>query len=157
MIHRKSYCPKDSDFNNYFANQTGSGSDEIRIVRGPRYQKGYGIGSFFSRLATPIMKYLGKQALNKSVEIGKHVVNDPHIQQTLKESVSDLTSKGLSKIREKVTSQKGRGHKRLYKRKRKMPAKKAPRKVKKPTCKRVSNKKAVKKRKKTRKSKDIFG
>uniref|UniRef100_A0A158P528 Uncharacterized protein n=2 Tax=Tetranychus urticae TaxID=32264 RepID=A0A158P528_TETUR len=93
MIQRKTYCPKDSDFNDYFAHQVGSGFGDIRIVRGPRYQRGYGFGSFFSRLAMPVIRYLGKEALNKGVSIGKRVVQDPQIQQAFKDKESNKTTR----------------------------------------------------------------
>ena len=157
MIQRKTYCPKDSDFNDYFSHQIGSGFGDIRIVRAPRYQRGYGFGSFFSRLAMPIIEYLGKEALNKGVNIGKRVVQDPQIQQAFKDSVKDLANKGLSAIREKAAIQEGSGRKRLYKRKKKRTSKTSPRKVKKRTLKRVSNKKVKRKRKSIKKIKDIFG
>lgn len=156
MIQRKTYCPKDSDFNDYFSHQIGTGFGDIRIVRAPRYQRGYGFGSFFSRLALPIIKYLGKEALNKGVSIGKRVVQDPAIQQAFKDSVRDLADKGISKLRENVKIQEGTGHKRLYKRKKKTVTKKSPHKVKKSTPKRVTTKKVVTKRKTIRKPKDIF-
>ena len=123
MINRKAYCPKDSDFTSYYSGQTGSGFGDIRIVRAPRYQRGYGIGSFLSRLALPLIRQLGKEALSKGVSIGKRVVSDPQIQQAFKESISDLTSKSLARIRE----QSGSGRRRLYKKK---PSKKPKRAVK---------------------------
>uniref|UniRef100_A0A158P5L6 Uncharacterized protein n=1 Tax=Tetranychus urticae TaxID=32264 RepID=A0A158P5L6_TETUR len=153
MIQRKTYCPKDSDFNDYFANQIGSGFGDIRIVRGPRYQRGYGFGSFIARLALPIIKALGKEALDKGVSIGKRVVQDPQIQQAFKEGVKDFAHKGLAKIKESVASQQGRGRKRLYKRKR-LTKSKSTRKVKKRSIKRVCKRKTT--RKKTKKHKDIF-
>lgn len=145
-MYRKSYCPKDSAFNHYYTNQSGSGFGDIRIVRAPRYQRGYGFGSFFSRLAMPILKYIGKEALDKGVTLGKRVVQDPQIQKAFKESVSDLATKGLEKIKRK--SQTGSGHKRLYKRKKSV-TKVTLRKVKK-----RSPKSVIKKRKATKR--DIF-
>ena len=120
MINRKAYCPKDSDFTSYYSGQTRSGFGDIRIVRGPRYQRGYGIGSFLSRLALPLIRQFGKEALSKGVSIGKRVVSDPQIQQAFKESISELTNKSLARLKE----QTGSGSKRLYKKKRKMKRKK---------------------------------
>lgn len=68
MITKKVYCPKDSDFSSYYANQTGSGFGDIRIIRAPRYQRGYGIGSFFSRLAMPLIRQLSKEILDKGCD-----------------------------------------------------------------------------------------
>uniref|UniRef100_A0A158P5C2 Uncharacterized protein n=1 Tax=Tetranychus urticae TaxID=32264 RepID=A0A158P5C2_TETUR len=153
MIQRKTYCPKDSDFNDYFVNQIGSGFGDIRIVRGPRYQRGYGFGSFIARLALPIIKALGKEALDKGVSIGKRVVQDPQIQEAFKEGVKDFASKGLAKIKESVKSQQGSGRVRLYKRKRLTEATKKPtRKVQTRSLKRACSKN----RTKNKKHKDIF-
>ena len=145
-MYRKAYCPKDSDFNHYYSSQIGSGFGDIRIVRAPRYQRGYGFGSFISRLAMPLIKYLGKEVLNKGVSLGKRVVEDPQIQQAFKDGVNDLASKGLAKIQQKI--QRGSGKKRLYKKKRAVTKKKLP-SVKKRSLKSVTKKRTVKR-------KDIF-
>uniref|UniRef100_A0A158P5F5 Uncharacterized protein n=1 Tax=Tetranychus urticae TaxID=32264 RepID=A0A158P5F5_TETUR len=133
-----------------------SGFGDIRIVRGPRYQRGYGFGSFFSRLAMPVIRYLGKEALNKGVSIGKRVVQDPQIQQAFKDSVKDLANKGLAKIKEKVVTQEGSGRKRLYKRRQKSKPQKSLRKVKKHTLKRVSKKKGNQKEESNKKTTRYF-
>lgn len=112
MIQKRAYCPKDSDFFSYYANQSGSGFADIRIVRAPRYQRGYGIGSFLTRLAMPLIRNFGKDLLEKGVSAGKRVVSDPQIQAALKNSISEIANKSLAKIRE--TSQSGSGA-RLYK------------------------------------------
>lgn len=112
MIQKRAYCPKDSDFSSYYTNQSGSGFADIRIVRAPRYQRGYGIGSFFTRLAMPLISSFGRDLLEKGVSAGKRVVSDPQIQAALKSSISEIANKSLAKIRE--TSQSGSGA-RLYK------------------------------------------
>jgi hypothetical protein len=146
-MHRKAYCPKDSDFNHYYSNQIGSGFGDIRVVRAPRYQRGYGFGSLFGRIAMPLLKYLGKEALSKGVSLGKRVVQNPEIQQAFKQGVTDLATQGLSKIKQKISTQEGSGRKRLYKKKRVKKSTKSLRKVK---------RKRVSKKRKPSKKRDIF-
>lgn len=113
MIQKRAYCPKDSDFSSYYTSQSGHGYGDIRIVRAPRYQRGYGIGSFLTRLAMPFIRNIGKDLLDKGVSAGKRVVSDPQIQAALKNSISEIANKSLARIKEGPQSGSGR---KLYKR-----------------------------------------
>ena len=102
--------------------------------------------AFISRLAMPMIKYFGKEVLNKGVSLGKRLVEDPQIKQAFKDVVNDLASKGLAKIQQKI--QRDSGKKRLYKKKRTVTKKNLP-SVKKRSRKRVTKKRTIK-------LKDIF-
>ena len=65
-------------FTNYYLNQLGNG---MSIYSGSAMQRGHGIGNILRgllRVATPLIKTMGKQALRKSApilkEVGKHAL-----------------------------------------------------------------------------------
>ena len=66
-------------FTDYYLNQVGNG---MSIYSGSAKQRGHGIGNILRgllRVATPLIKTVGKQALRKSApilkEVGKHALN----------------------------------------------------------------------------------
>lgn len=80
-------------FADYYVNQAGNG---MPVFAGTAMQRGHGIGSILKglfRVATPLIKTVGRQALRKSApflkEVGKHA---------LKRGLTEMTSSKRPKI-----------------------------------------------------------
>ena len=67
-----------SHYESYYLNQAGAGG--MPYFSGPRYQKGYGLGSIFSgllRAAMPILKSAGAKSLGQTaLKTGAQVFSD---------------------------------------------------------------------------------
>lgn len=97
-------------FVEYYINQAGTG---IAGYSGVRYQKGHG---FFGRLLSgavfPILKYLGKKALNTGVNIGSDILQGENIKTSMKRRLKTTGLDIAEDALEKVKKQKGSGRKR---------------------------------------------
>ena len=115
-------------FTDYYVNQAGNG---VSIYSGSTMQRGHGLGSILKgllRVATPLIKTVGKQALRKSApilkEVGKHVLNQgldemtnskrPKIMRIVGESVRASTATPTKPVRkQRKPSSRGRGRGRV--------------------------------------------
>jgi hypothetical protein len=96
-------------FVEYYINQAGTG---IAGYSGVRYQKGHG---FFGRLLSgavfPILKYLGKKALNTGINIGSDILQGENFKTSMKKRLKttgfDIAEDALEKV--KNYKQKGSG------------------------------------------------
>ena len=98
--------PFDSDSaNDYYHkhyNQIGGG--DIRVFKGGRYQKGYGLGSIFGSLiksALPIVKQgikaIGKTALSSGLKVASDGLRGRNLKESFQEHVQDAGNELLHK------------------------------------------------------------
>jgi hypothetical protein len=111
------------DVNKYYSDQAeglNENNSEAYYFRGPMYQRGYGLGSYFKKFVTWAIPLLKQHALPVAQSIGKEVVKnvaevatDALDGKDIKESVKTKIKNSLEKI------QKGKGLKRKRKTKQK--------------------------------------
>jgi len=97
-------------FTTYYINQAGSG---IAGYSGVRYQKGHGFfGRLLSGAVMPILKYLGRKALNTGVNIGTDLLQGDNFKSTMKKRLKntglDIAEDTLEKVRNFRQSGSGR-------------------------------------------------
>lgn len=123
-MNRKVYCSCDSNFNQYYQRQAGSGFTDIQVFRGFPYQRGYGLGSLIKRFGVPILKVIGKHVLKTGVNVGQDVLDKKDFKESIKQrariGLRDVANDSLNKARN-LLNQTGKGMKRkkLYKKKKK--------------------------------------
>jgi len=101
----------DYDYTTYYVQQAGTG---ISGFSGVKYQRGHGFfGRIFSNTILPMLKYLGKKALNTGVNIGGDLLQGENFKTSakrrLKSTGFDLAEDAIDKIRN--YKQKGTGRK----------------------------------------------
>ena len=157
---RVRYVPNQQALDQYYARQTGNGSNE-KFYRGPVYQRGHGLGGLFGsifRAAVPVFrstvapalkkgaKALAREALTTGVNVAGDVLRGSNVkesfQQRLPAAANRIRKKGLRKLESMLSTSDGNGT-RLVTRKRKGRG--------------GSNKASGKRRRKTIKGRDIFG
>lgn len=80
-------------YDKYYCTQAGSG---ISGFQGIRYQKGTGIfGNFLRTIGLPILKYLGRQALETGVDIGQDIISGSKVKDAAKSNLRKRASKVL--------------------------------------------------------------
>jgi hypothetical protein len=100
-------------YENYYINQAGSG---IAGFSGVKYQKGHGFfGRIFSNAILPILKYLGKKAINTGVGIGSDYLAGEDIKSSAKRRLKSTGLDIAEDALERVKKQRGTGRRR-YKR-----------------------------------------
>lgn len=107
------------DVNKYYQDQAeglNENNSEAYYFRGPMYQRGYGLGSYFKKFVTWAIPLLKQHALPVAQSIGKEVVknvaevaSDALDGKDIKESVKSKIKNSLEKI------QSGKGIKRKRK------------------------------------------
>lgn len=121
-MNRKVYCACDSDFSHHYQQQAGAGISDISVFRGQPYQRGYGLGSVFTRFGVPILKFLAKQFVKTGINVGNDYLTGTNFKTSLKthgkRGIRTAAKEGLSKLSELV-DQTGSGIRRR-KRKRKV-------------------------------------
>lgn len=85
----------------YYVNQAGTG---ISGYSGVKYQKGHGIfGNILSRFVFPILKSLGKRALNTGINIGTDFLQGENIKSSMKKRLKttgiDIAEEALNKLK----------------------------------------------------------
>lgn len=75
MTPKRKYCISDCNYRAYFNSQVGRGVNDISILQGRPYQRGYGIGSVFKRYGVPLLEFLGRHLLSTGVALGNDVLN----------------------------------------------------------------------------------
>ena len=95
------------DIEQYFRRQV-EGNPQYPVFRGVRYQRGYGLGGVFRKLfryivpfvkehGVPILKTVGKTALNSATNLANDALEGKNIKesakQRLKETFEDLKKK----------------------------------------------------------------
>ena len=108
-----------NSFENYYVNQAGSG---IAGFSGIKYQRGHGFfGKLFSGTVLPILKYLGKKALNTGVGIGSDYIAGENLKQSMKKRIKntgfDIADDAYTKLQSYKQKGSGRRRKRKYKKK----------------------------------------
>ena len=111
-----------NSFENYYVNQAGSG---IAGFSGVKYQRGHGFfGKIFSGAVLPILKYLGKKALNTGVGIGSDIIQGENLKQSMKKRIKktgfDIADDAYNKLqnyKQKGSGKRRRRRKRIYKKK----------------------------------------
>lgn len=100
---------------------------ELRVFHGTPFQRGYGIGSFFSSLARRALpffqqgaKTLGRAALNTGVNIAQDVLAGKNLRDSTRNRLQQTAKTLKEQALNRITSQTGSGPKRL---KRKTPQK----------------------------------
>ena len=101
-----------NSFESYYVNQAGSG---IAGYSGLKYQRGHGFfGRLLSGTVLPILKYLGKKALNTGVGIGSDVIQGENLKSAMKKRLKttgfDIADDAYNKLKE--YKQKGSGRRR---------------------------------------------
>lgn len=110
-------------FENYYANQTGSG---LSFYQGTPLQRGYGFGSFFRslfRAAVPLFKSgartVGKQLLSSGVNVLNDISQGENFKvaarRHIKEAGKSLTDKAASKVKNMIGSGRNKKRKRSAK------------------------------------------
>ena len=119
-------------FTAYYVNQAGTG---ISGYSGVKYQKGHGFfGRLLSGAVLPILKFLGKKALNTGINIGTDFLQGENFKTSMKKRLKttgfDIAEEALDKL--KNYKQKGTG-----KRKSRKKASKRNRQKRKPSLKQL--------------------
>jgi hypothetical protein len=97
-------------FDEYYINQAGTG---IAGFAGVRYQKGHGFfGRLLSQAILPILKYLGKKAVNTGVNIGTDILQGENFKDSIKKRMKSTGFDIAEEALEKVKKQRGSGRKR---------------------------------------------
>ena len=104
-----------NSFESYYVNQAGSG---IAGFSGVKYQRGHGFfGRLLSGAVLPILKYLGKKALNTGVGIGSDIIQGENIKSSMKKRLKktgfDIAEDTYNKLQN--YKQKGSGKRRKKK------------------------------------------
>jgi hypothetical protein len=104
-----------ADYSSYYCNQAGNG---LPVFHGVRYQRGHGFfGRMFQRFGMPLLKYIGKQALQTGVNIGSDVLEGKTVRDSTRQN---LVSTGRTVAKDAVERarkyvQTGEGKKRKRK------------------------------------------
>ena len=142
----------------YYRNQAGSG---LTKYEGIQYQRGHGFfGTLFSSIIKPLVKYLGRKALETGVSLGSDVMKGQNFKESLKSNLKRtgevMIDDGAKRAKKYVQTGNGKRKKRrrnVNSVKRKTNKRKKS-KVKKPLKKKLtkrSNRKRLKKIKKQKK------
>ncbi len=104
----------------YYQNQRGGGGgQQMHIYRGPKYQRGYGIGSIFRsviKTLTPIFtsqKFkdaaatAGRHALSAGVNIGKDLVEGANLKEALKRRGKEALAEAYHEVVDTMGSEGG--------------------------------------------------
>ena len=83
---RKMYCcdASHSMYDDYYARQSGG---EMPVFRGARYQRGHGLGNFFSglkRVAVPLLQRRPQFLLPRLFKTGREIGNDGFRKRSIK-------------------------------------------------------------------------
>ncbi len=106
-------------YNDYYQEQAGTG---IQGFEGVKLQRGHGFfGRVLNRAIYPLLKFLGKQALNTGVNIGTDVIENKQgwresTKSRMKETGQNVLLAGLKRARK--YQQTGEGGRRRRKRRR---------------------------------------
>jgi hypothetical protein len=99
------------DYTDYYVNQAGNG---LPGFSGPRFQKGYGFFSMLKRWGVPLLKYIGKSALQTGVNIGSDILDGKQVRESAKKQLvstgRSMASDAVARARKYV--QTGTGKKR---------------------------------------------
>jgi hypothetical protein len=110
------------DYLSYYKNQAGFGSlhPGITSYRGPVYQRGNGVGSWFTnafKTITPIFKTAGKSLLKEGLNFGQDLYRGENVVDSLKhrlaEAGGDILSQVADTVRGRTQTGSGRRRKRV--------------------------------------------
>ena len=100
-------------------NQRGG---NLPVFYGGRFQRGYGLGSFFkslARSAVPLIqkgaKAVGKTALNAGMNLARDVMAGSNVKESAKSQLAPASGQLKRKALNELTSQTGSGNKRRKK------------------------------------------
>lgn len=108
-----------NSFENYYVNQAGSG---IAGYSGIKYQRGHGFfGRLLSGTVLPILKYLGKKALNTGVGIGSDIIQGENLKNSMKKRLKttgfDIADDAYNRLQNYKQKGTGRRRRKNYKKK----------------------------------------
>ena len=158
-MRRKTYCCDATRhmYENYYANQSGSG---MPVFVGRRHQRGHGLGQtisgLFKRFVIPFVapraKEVGKKILGNVVKTGMEVAGDVFSGRSAKESLKERGLAGIKRTFGDIVRQSSSGNNRVD-----ITAARAAPKRSRQTVDVAKKKKKKKKVVAKPKSKDIFG
>jgi hypothetical protein len=103
-----------ADYSSYYCNQAGNG---LPVFHGVRYQRGHGFfGRMFQRFGMPLLKYIGKQALQTGVNIGSDVLEGKTVRDSTRQNLVStgrtVAKDAVERARKYVQTGEGRKRKR---------------------------------------------
>ena len=111
-MNRKVYCACDSDFSHHYQQQAGNGISDITVFRGQPYQRGYGLGSVFTRFGIPILKFLTKHFVKTGINVGNDFLSGGDLKASIRahgrQGIRNTAKEGLSKLSDLI-DQSGSG------------------------------------------------
>jgi len=110
------YCCDDNRdlYEDYYAEQCGSG---MPVYQGSRGQRGHGLGSILSglfRSAWPILRNAGKSFGKRALQTGLNIANDVVEGSTFRDAASRRVPEGIKGFAESNYGQTGSGKRRKH-------------------------------------------
>ena len=98
----------------YYVNQAGSG---LTAFEGIQYQRGHGFfGSLFTNILKPLGKFLGRHALSTGVRVGKDILDNKNLADSVKENLmvsgKEMWTDGVNRVQKYIQTGKGRKRRR---------------------------------------------
>lgn len=122
----------------YYINQAGSG---LSGFSGLRYQRGNGwFSNILSRVGLPVLKFLGKQALNSGLAIASDALEGKRIKDSAMSELKNTGRNTIGFIRQ-LADQSGSGRQRKVKRRKSKPIKRKRESKRRPVARKRQKKK----------------